>query len=78
MTCSRGCCATPAEHYRSLRFGAVTRTRVREGRAHPESGKPFKAVTDEASNTQTFHNTGDTERVDVLMRPETVYMEAPQ
>jgi hypothetical protein len=48
-----------------------TRARVREGRQHPESGKPYKAVTDELGNTTTEHNIkGD--RQDVLIRPETV------
>lgn len=72
MTCTCGKCATQAEHYRSLRFGAITRDKVTEGRAHPDSGRPYKAVTDELNNTQTYHNTGDTERVDVHLRPETV------
>lgn len=47
-----------------------TRPHVREGREHPETGVPFKAVTDELNNTVTEHATKD-DRVDVLVRPET-------
>ena len=37
-----------------------------------DEGVRIKEVTDEANNITTFHNTGDTERVDVMIRPETV------
>jgi hypothetical protein len=32
-----------------------TRARVREGRAHPETGKPYKTVRDELGNDVTEH-----------------------
>lgn len=45
------------EKLRSIGFLARGRTRSREtsGRAHPDSGKPFKATTDEQGNTVTEH-----------------------
>jgi hypothetical protein len=46
-----------------LRHGR-TRPRVREGRSHPETGVPFKAVTDELGSITTEHATRD-DRVDV-------------
>lgn len=47
-----------------------SRPQVREGREHPDSGAPWKAVTDEAG-TVTEHNIkGD--RVDAVARVETV------
>jgi hypothetical protein len=52
-------------------IGKRTRPVVREGREHPETGRPYKAVTDELNNTVTEHATRD-DRVDVLVRPETV------
>ena len=59
------------EKMRSLLVGRRTgRPTVREGRQHPETGRPFKAVTDEHNNTVTEHATKD-DRVDVLIRPET-------
>lgn len=48
--------------------------RVREGREHPETGRPFKATTDELGNTVTEHDTKD-DRVDAHIRPETVRAE---
>jgi hypothetical protein len=47
-----------------------TRPIVREGREHPDSGKPWKSVTDE-TGTVTEHNTKD-DRVDALVTPQTV------
>ena len=48
-----------------------TGNRVTEGRAHPETGVPFKATTDELGNTVTEHAVkGD--RQDVVVRPTTV------
>jgi hypothetical protein len=47
-----------------------TRDRVTGGRAHPESGKPWKAVRDEAGNTVTEHGaagSGVSDRQDVLI-----------
>jgi hypothetical protein len=57
-----------------------TGSRVREGREHPESGKPFKAVTDEHNNTVTEHSrpgTGVSFRQDVHIRPDVIAAEAP-
>lgn len=61
-----------ADKVRSLGFlsGGRTRTRVQEGRAHPETGVPYKTTTTEAGVT-TEHATRD-DRVDVVARPETV------
>lgn len=63
------------ERMRSVGFNrhGRTRRRVVEGKTHPESGVAFKATTDEAGNTVTEHDTPD-DRVDVLIRPETVRM----
>ena len=47
-----------------------SRDRVVEGRVHPESGRPYKTVTNEAGST-TEHNTKD-DRVDAVARVETV------
>lgn len=49
-----------------------SRPTVAEGRSHPETGRPWKAVTDEAG-TVTEHNTKD-DRVDALVTPQTVKM----
>lgn len=67
MTCSRGCCATQQEHFRSITvIGGLSGDRVQEGR--DENGVRFKAVTDELNNTVT--QIGDN-RQDVLIRAET-------
>lgn len=58
---------------RLLGIGIISRRSrpiVREGRRHPESGVPYKAVTDEAG-TVTEHATRD-DRVDALVRPAAV------
>lgn len=60
MTCTRGCCASPAEHYRSV---AV---------AHPDRHSWRKTTTTEtdtvtADVTEHWHD-----RQDVLIKPETV------
>lgn len=50
-----------------------TRARVREGREHPDSGKPFKAVTDELGHTVTEHGkpgSGLSDRQDVHIRQQ--------
>jgi hypothetical protein len=47
-----------------------SRDRVREGRAHPETGVPFKTVTNEAGST-TEHATKD-DRVDAVAFVDTV------
>jgi hypothetical protein len=50
-----------------------TRARVQEGREHAETGKPWKATTDEAGNTVTEHGaagSGVSDRQDVnIMAP---------
>jgi hypothetical protein len=55
-----------------------TRPQVREGRAHPDSGKPFKATTDELGGTVTEHGipgTGVSDRQDAHIRPDTVRLD---
>ena len=52
-----------------------TRNRVTEGRAHPDSGKPFKTTTDELGNDVTEHGkrgAGVSDRQDVEIRPATL------
>jgi hypothetical protein len=63
---------TPVDRDKLLSIGYLskgrTRARVREGRAHPESGEPFKAVKDELGNVVTEHGkpgTGLSDRQDV-------------
>jgi hypothetical protein len=67
---------TPIDREKLLSLGYIgkrTRPVVTEGREHPETGRPWKAVTTEAG-TVTEHNVkGD--RVDALVRPETVRWE---
>lgn len=67
---------TPIDREKLLSIGYLsrgrTRSHVREGRR--ADGIRVKAVTDEAGNTVTEHAVkGD--RVDVLVRPETVRLE---
>lgn len=52
-----------------------TRSRSQSGREHPDSGLPFKAVTDEAGNTVTEHGTPGSAvsaRQDVEIRPDAI------
>lgn len=59
------------EKMRSIGIGSRTRDTVREGRR--ADGVRVKATTDELGNTVTEHAVkGD--RVDVLVRPQTVQM----
>jgi hypothetical protein len=51
-----------------------TRAKVREGREHPESGRPFKAITDEFGNVTTEHDTRD-DRVDVNIQAPHIRVE---
>jgi hypothetical protein len=65
------------ERMRSIGYlsGGRTRDRERSGRSHPDSGKPFKAVTDEAGNVVTEHSdpgSGVSCRQDVEIRPDAV------
>ena len=55
-----------------------TRNQVREGRAHPDSGKPYQAVTDELGSTVTEHGTpgtGVSDRQDACIRPATIELD---
>lgn len=52
-------------------LGRRTRPQVREGRQHPETGRPWKTTADEAG-TVTEHNVKH-DRVDVVARVETVH-----
>ena len=64
---------TPIDRDKLLSVGVIskrTRPTVREGREHPETGRPWKSTTDEAG-TVTEHHTKD-DRVDVLVTPSTV------
>lgn len=57
-----------------LGIGVISRrsgARVREGRSHPETGRAWKATTDESGATQIEHDTTD-DRVDAVVRPPTV------
>jgi hypothetical protein len=62
-----------AEKIRSLqviRGGRPRDTRIREGRAHPQTGVAFKTTITEAGRV-TEHNTKD-DRVDAVVTPQTV------
>jgi hypothetical protein len=70
------------EKMRSIGHLSHGRTRSREhsGREHPESGRPFKAVTDELGNTLTEHGTpgtGVSDRQDAEVRPDTLNVTFP-
>lgn len=68
---------TPIDLAKLRSIGVISkrsRPTVAEGRAHPETGKAWKAVTDEAGNTVTEHATKD-DRVDALVRPESVHVQ---
>ncbi|MCK9896965.1 hypothetical protein [Frankia sp. AgB32] len=68
-----------ADKIRSVGYlrGGRTRPRVREGRAHPDSGVPFKAVTDELGGVVTEHATRD-DRVDVTVHAPRLHVQATQ
>jgi hypothetical protein len=58
--------------------GGRTRDKVTEGRAHPDSGKAYKAVTDELGHTVTEHGaagSGVSDRQDVHINAETVQVD---
>lgn len=66
-----------ADKLKTIGFLSRGRTRSREqtGREHPDSGKAFKAVTDELGNVVTEHSdpgSGVSCRQDVEVRPDTV------
>lgn len=68
------------ERMRSIGYLSRGRTRSRTsgGRAHPDSGKPYKAVTDELGGTVTEHGTpgtGVSDRQDAHIRPDTLRLD---
>ena len=72
---------TPIDREKLLSLGVISRrtgNKVREGREHPETGRPYKEVTDELNNTVTEHSTGTapgvSNRQDVNVRPKTVHL----
>lgn len=69
------------EKMRSIGVLRGGRSRPREvtGREHPDSGKPWRSVTDEAGNTVTEHSdpgSGVSCRQDVEIRPDIVVSKA--
>ena len=50
-------------------IGNRSRDRVVEGKHHPETDRPFKAVTNEAGTTIEH---ADNDRVDAIVRPATL------
>ena len=73
---------TPIDREKMRSIGVIskrTKPRVREGREHPETGRPFKSTTDELNNTVTEHSTagrapGVSDRQDVNVRPKPVHL----
>ena len=68
------------EKMRSIGHLAHGRTRpvIREGRAHPDSGKPYKVTRDELGNDVTEHGTpgtGVSDRQDAHIHPATLEVE---
>jgi hypothetical protein len=61
MSCARGCCPTPAEHFRSLHVASPDRRAMRKV-TDLDGGR-----TGTASVTEHWHD-----RQDVLIRPATV------
>lgn len=58
-------------------IGQRTRDKVSEGKAHPDSGRPFKSVTDQNGATVTEHSSagrapGVSDRQDVEIRPTAI------
>lgn len=72
---------TPIDVEKMRSIGVIskrTKPNVVEGRTHPDSGRPFKAVTDELGHTVTEHTkpgTGVSVRQDVHLRPKPVNLE---
>lgn len=55
-----------------------TRSRVREGRSHPESGEPYKTTRDELGHDVTEHGkagTGVSDRQDVHIHAEPIQLD---
>lgn len=73
---------TPIDREKMRSIGVIskrTKPRVVEGRHHPDSGRRYKAITDEAGNTVTEHSAagaapGVSDRQDVDIHPQTVNM----
>jgi hypothetical protein len=71
------------EKLRSVGFMSRGRTmsRSRSGRAHPDSGDPYKVTRDELGNDVTEHGargSGVSSRQDVNIRPEPVAFDLRQ
>jgi hypothetical protein len=72
---------TPIDRAKMASIGVIskrTRPKVVEGREHPDSGRPFKAVTDELG-TVTEHSApgaapGVSDRQDVNVTPKAITM----
>jgi hypothetical protein len=62
MTCTRGCCDTQAEHYRSLRVASPDRRALTKVTEHSDGRQG-------ATVTEHWHD-----RQDVLVKPATVRM----
>lgn len=60
MPCSRGCCATQAEHYRSLKVASAARSQMTKVTTERDSSV-------EVDVTEHWHD-----RQDVLVKPKTV------
>jgi hypothetical protein len=60
MSCARGCCATPAEHYRSLLVASPDRAAMTKTTTHRDS-------TVEVDVTEHWHD-----RQDLLVKPQTI------
>lgn len=60
MACSRGCCATQAEHYRSLQVASADRSQMTKVTTERDS-------TVEVDVTEHWHD-----RQDVLVKPKSI------
>lgn len=73
---------TPIDREKMRSIGVIskrTRDKITEGKDHPETGRPYKSVTDELSNTVTEHSTqgrapGVSDRQDVNVRPKVIQL----
>lgn len=64
MSCARGCCATQAEHYKSLRVGDPDRKHLQKVTTHRDSDAGGGLSVDV---TEHWHD-----RQDVLVKPKTL------
>lgn len=55
---------------RTLSVGRIHRDRVREGREHPETGRPWKSTENEAGRVTEHNVKGD--RVDAVAKVDTI------